>query len=114
MTVPRADATGSDSRRAASISILDLLDDSATGHGTVHFPGEEPEPTPFSELWRASERAAQWIAANVGTGATVAAVLTNSRACVTTLIGAWRAGCPVASLPFPARGTSPERYAAPR
>jgi acyl-CoA synthetase (AMP-forming)/AMP-acid ligase II len=110
MTVDVADAAGPDSR-AASISILDLLDDSATGHGTVHFPGEEPEPTPFSELWRASERAAQWIGANIGTGATVAAVLTNTRACVTTLIGAWRAGCTVASLPLPARGISPERYA---
>ena len=27
----------------------------------MHFPGEEPEPTPISELWDASEQAARWI-----------------------------------------------------
>ena len=93
--------------------MLDLLDDSATGRGTVHFPGEEPEPTPIGELWDASEQAARWIAANVGTGGTVAAVLTNTRACVTALFGAWRAGCTVASLPLPARGMSPQRLRRP-
>ena len=90
--------------------MLDLLDDSATGRGTVYFPGEEQEPTPISELWDASERAARWMAATVGAGGAVAAVLTNNRACVTALFGAWRAGCTVASLPLPARGMLPEVY----
>ena len=44
------------------------------------------------------------MAAKVGTRRTVAAVLTNTRSCVTALFGAWRAGCTVASLPLPARG----------
>src|SRR5262245_4140060 len=105
MTVQVADATASDSGPTASI--LDLLEDAAAGRGTVHFPSEEPEPTPISELWRASERSERWIAANIGTGSTVAAVLTNTRACVAALIGAWRAGCTLASLPLPARGMSP-------
>ena len=91
--------------------MLDLLEDSATGRGTVHFPAEEQDPTPIGELWDASERAARWMAAKVGTGATVAAVLTNTRSCVTALFGAWRAGCTVASLPLPARGMSPQVYA---
>ena len=38
-------------RRSRAVSILDLLDDAATGHGTVHFVGEEPEPTPIGALW---------------------------------------------------------------
>jgi acyl-CoA synthetase (AMP-forming)/AMP-acid ligase II len=109
MTVQVADAAALDSGPAESI--LDLLEDAAAGHGTVHFPSEEPEPTPISELWRGSERSERWIAANIGTGGTVAAVLTNTRACVTALIGAWRAGCTLASLPLPARGMSPEGYA---
>jgi acyl-CoA synthetase (AMP-forming)/AMP-acid ligase II len=111
MTVQLADTTGPEARRARSVSILDLLDESASGRGTFHVPGDEPEPRAISQLWTASERSARWIAANIGTGATLAAVLTNTRACVTTLLGAWRAGCTVASLPLPARGVQPEAYA---
>ena len=110
MTAQPAAATGPDAGRVRRISMLDLLDDAATGRGTVHFIGEEPEPTPISELWAASEQAARWMAATVGTGGTVAAVLTNSRACVAALFGAWRAGCTVASLPLPARGMVPQLY----
>ena len=111
MTVQLAAATGPEARRGGTISILDLLDESASGHGTFHVPGDEPEPTSMSQLWSASERSARWIAAHIGTGATVAAVLTNTRACVATLLGAWRAGSTVASLPLPARGMQPEIYA---
>lgn len=91
--------------------MLDLLEDSATGRGTVRFAGDEPEPTSIGELWDSSERAGRWMAAKVGTGGTVAAVLTNTRPCVAALFGAWRAGCTVASLPLPARGMSPQVYA---
>src|SRR6478672_1537388 len=110
MTVQPAAASERDAGRGRTISMLDLLEDGATGRGTVHFVGDEPEPTPISELWDASERAARWMAATVGTGGTVAAVLTNTRPCVTALFGAWRAGCTVASLPLPARGMLPEVY----
>ena len=51
------------------------------------------------------------MAAKVGTGGVVAAVLTNTRACVASLFGAWRAGCTVASLPLPARAMPAELYA---
>jgi acyl-CoA synthetase (AMP-forming)/AMP-acid ligase II len=95
----------------AAVSMLDLLDDSATGRGTVHFPGDEPEPTSIGELWDASQQAARWMAAKVGTGGVVAAVLTNTRPCVAALFGAWRAGCTVASLPLPARGMLAQVYA---
>lgn len=91
-------------------SILDLLEDAATGHGAIRFRHDGVEPTPIGELWRASERAARWVAGTLGTGGTVAAVLTNTGSCVTSLFGAWRAGCTVASLPLPARGTAPDVY----
>jgi acyl-CoA synthetase (AMP-forming)/AMP-acid ligase II len=93
-------------------SLLDLLDDAATGRGTVHFAGAEADPISNGALWDASEQAARGIAAHVGSGGTVAMVLTNTRSCVTALLGAWRAGCTVASLPLPARGMSAEVYLA--
>ena len=40
----------SEAGRQRVISLLDLLDDAATGRGTVHFIADEPEPTRFSEL----------------------------------------------------------------
>jgi acyl-CoA synthetase (AMP-forming)/AMP-acid ligase II len=92
--------------------LLDLLDVAAGGGGTVHFAGQEAEPGSIGELWGEADRAARWIGDRVGSGATVATVLTNTRACVQTLLGAWRAGCTVASLPLPARGMSPESYLA--
>ena len=95
---------------AEGMSLLDLLDDAATGHGTVHFVGQEPGPTPIGTLWDESERAARWIGTTVGGAGTVATVLTNTRACASTLFGAWRAGCTVASLPLPARGMSADVY----
>ncbi|MGZ4140504.1 MAG: AMP-binding protein, partial [Actinomycetota bacterium] len=93
-----------------AVSLLDLLDDAAVGRGTVHFVAEEPDPTPIGALWDASADAARWMAAHVGAGGSVAAVLTNTRACVAALFGAWRAGCTVASLPLPARGMAAELY----
>jgi acyl-CoA synthetase (AMP-forming)/AMP-acid ligase II len=113
MTAELATATGPDTARgrAHAISMLDLLDDSAAGNGTVHFVGDEPEPTAIGALWDSAEGAARWMATKVGAGGTIAAVLTNTRSCVTALFGAWRAGCTVASLPLPARGMSPQVYA---
>jgi acyl-CoA synthetase (AMP-forming)/AMP-acid ligase II len=111
MTVQPVAGPRPDAGRQGAISLLDLLDDAATGRGTVHFIADEPEPARFSELWDASEHAARWIAAKVGTGGVVAVVLTNTRPCVTALLGAWRAGCTVASLPLPARGMLAQVYA---
>ena len=110
MTVRLVPERGPDVGVGTSTSLLDLLDDAASGQGTVHFVGQEAEPTSIGTLWGESEQAARWIGATVGAGGTVATVLTNTRACVSSLFGAWRAGCTVASLPLPARGMSAETY----
>jgi acyl-CoA synthetase (AMP-forming)/AMP-acid ligase II len=101
MTVPRDTA-----RR----SVLDLLEDAATGHGTVRFLASDTEATSISTLWAQSGDAARWITDTVGAGSTIAALLSNTRPCAAFLIGAWRAGCTVASLPLPGRGISIESF----
>jgi acyl-CoA synthetase (AMP-forming)/AMP-acid ligase II len=110
MTVRLVPERGLDAAARTSTSLLDLLDDAATGHGTVHFVGQEVEPSSIGTLWDESEQAARWIADRTGAGGTVATVLTNTRACASSLFGAWRAGCTVASLPLPARGMTAESY----
>ena len=91
-------------------SVLELLEDAAMGHGSVHFLASDPTATPVSHLWASSEASGRWVAGTVGRGATVAAILGNTRPCATTLIGAWRAGCTVASLPLPGRGVPLPAY----
>src|SRR5258706_9963413 len=100
MTAQLARATGPDAGRRPTISMLDLLDDSSTGNGTVHFAGEEPEPTAIGALWDAAERAARWMAAKVGAGNTVAAVLPNTPARVTALFGASLPGGTICAPPL--------------
>ena len=94
----------------ASRSVLDLLEDAATGHGTVRFLASDTEATSISTLWAQSGDAARWITKTVGAGSTIAALLSNTRPCAAFLIGAWRVGCTVASLPLPGRGMSIESY----
>jgi acyl-CoA synthetase (AMP-forming)/AMP-acid ligase II len=91
-------------------NLLELLEDAASGRGSVHFLASDPEPTPIRALWSASGDAARWISTKVGAGSTVASVLSNTRSCAIALLGAWRAGCTVASLPLPGRGMSAETY----
>jgi acyl-CoA synthetase (AMP-forming)/AMP-acid ligase II len=94
------------------IHLLDLLEASASGRGTVRFLPEDPTGLTFADLWRRSEGAARWYSARLSEGDTVAAVLSASPACIAGLVGAWRAGLTVASLPTPARAMSPDAYRA--
>jgi acyl-CoA synthetase (AMP-forming)/AMP-acid ligase II len=94
----------------SSRSVLELLEEAAGGHGSVRFLAGDQRATPIAELWRQSGDAARWIANTLGAGTTVAAVLSNTRPCAASLIGAWRAGCTVASLPLPGRGVSVTAY----
>jgi acyl-CoA synthetase (AMP-forming)/AMP-acid ligase II len=91
--------------------ILALLEDAATGSGTVRFIPHQAEPRPFGQVWRQSATAARWMAQQVGSGGVVAGVLDSSPTAIATLIGAWRAGCAFASLPTPGRAQSAQHYA---
>jgi acyl-CoA synthetase (AMP-forming)/AMP-acid ligase II len=91
-------------------SLVDLLENAASGNGAVQFLADKEEPRPFAALWTDADTSARWQAAKLGRGRPVALVLTNTRACAATLLGAWRNGSAVASLPPPARGLAPDAY----
>jgi acyl-CoA synthetase (AMP-forming)/AMP-acid ligase II len=90
--------------------ILDYLEDAGSGNGTIRFVPDHPEPLPIVELWRRSGRAARWFSARFPENAPVAMVLATTPAAVAAMVGAWRAGLTVASLPGPARGMSAGEY----
>lgn len=90
--------------------ILDFLEDASSGHGVIRFIPDHPEPLPVAELWRRSGHAAQWFSARFPENAAIAMALATTPAAVAAMVGAWRAGLTVASLPGPARGMSAEDY----
>lgn len=92
--------------------LLELLEKSATGRGVVQFAPDHPAPVTFSQLWHDSERAACWLSARVGEGGCIAAVLDSSPECLAAMVGAWRAGLTLASLPSPARAMPSSDYQA--
>jgi acyl-CoA synthetase (AMP-forming)/AMP-acid ligase II len=90
--------------------ILDFLEDAGSGNGTIRFVPDHPEPLPVAELWRRSGRAARWFSARFPENAAVAMVMATTPAAVAAMVGAWRAGLTVASLPGPGRGMSAGEY----
>ena len=90
--------------------ILDFLEDACSGTGVIRFVPDHPEPLPVAELWRRSGSAAQWLSARFPEGAAVAMALATTPAAVVAMVGAWRAGLTVASLPNPGRGMSADEY----
>lgn len=86
------------------VQLLELLEASCSGRGMVRFMPDHPTPRPLAHLWRDSETAARWLSARIPEGGCAAAVLATSPTCLAALVGAWRAGLTVASLPTPARG----------
>src|SRR6202040_790482 len=90
--------------------LLELLEESATGRGVVQFVPDHPDTLSFADLWRDSERAARWLSSHVSEGGCVAAVLDSSPECLAAMVGAWRAGLTLASLPSSARGASSTEY----
>lgn len=95
---------------AGGPNLLELLEESAAGRGVVRFVPDHPDTLSFADLWRDSERAARWLSSHVSEGGCVAAVLDSSPACLAALVGAWRAGLTLASLPSAARGASAAEY----
>jgi len=95
---------------AAAPHLLDLLADGATGTGTVRFVPSDPEPRKVAELWDVAGRAGAALLREVGGGDAVGLLLSSTPEAVTTLVGAWRAGLRVVSLPHPGRNARPAEY----
>jgi acyl-CoA synthetase (AMP-forming)/AMP-acid ligase II len=101
-----------------STDLLDLLEAAASGRGAVRFLPDNAAPVPFHRLWRRSGAAARWLRGRMGTSGNigpapagrVGAVLTASPDCLGVLVGAWRIGLGVVSLPLPSRGMSTANY----
>lgn len=91
----------------AGASLLDIFEDAAASGAWIDFASDAGR-VPFEDLWKRSERAAAWMAERFEPGETVALVLSARPDAVCALLGAWRAGLTVASLPDPARTTLTE------
>ena len=84
-------------------NILDLLAAASCPRGTLitEADGIRVETT-HAALWDQAGRAGAWLAARATSGC-VATMLAPSPAALATLVGGWRAGLTVASLPLPPR-----------
>jgi acyl-CoA synthetase (AMP-forming)/AMP-acid ligase II len=97
---------------SAGGDLLDLLEGASGGRGVIRFLPDEPRPVPVAQIWRASERAARWFSQRCAPAGSVGMVLGTACSAVTALVGAWRAGLCVASLPTPGRAMPPGEYRA--
>ena len=70
------------------MSVLELIEESASGGGTFQFLPEDRAPRPIAELWDASARASGWVQDHAGIDGTVAVVASTSFAFAGALIGA--------------------------
>jgi acyl-CoA synthetase (AMP-forming)/AMP-acid ligase II len=87
----------------ATASLVDYLEDAASGGGVVHFMPERDDVR-FSDIWRDARRRAGWIRHHLRDESTIAGVMEPSGPCLVTLLGCWLAGRDFASLPRPSRG----------
>ncbi len=94
------------------MTILDLLAAAAHDNVRLRFLPDHPEPIRGGRLWDDAGRAARWLAGQTSPGGTVAALLQASPDCVAALVGAWRAGLTVVSLPLRAHTQSDQFYSA--
>lgn len=90
--------------------LLDLLEDGAAGTGTIRFLPSDPQPRKLSEVWDAAGRTGAALAQHVGRGGTVGFLLASTFDSVVALLGAWRAGLRVVSLPHPGRNAVTPEY----
>jgi acyl-CoA synthetase (AMP-forming)/AMP-acid ligase II len=90
-------------------AILDSIAASAAAGFVVHF---DERPVRLTKLWAAAPRSLARLDCDCGHSACVAMVLTATPECVAALLGVWRAGRQVVSLPLPGRGQDPNDYLA--
>lgn len=91
--------------------LLDLLADATHASSRVRFFAALDQPSePLSQIWASSERVAGWLHARWGRDAVIATTLQASHDSLAGLIGAWRCGARVVSLPARARGQDIDAY----
>jgi acyl-CoA synthetase (AMP-forming)/AMP-acid ligase II len=90
--------------------IMSALDSPQAARSRLFCLSDGPEPVTFAELGTQARRAAAWLETLAGRGATVAALLTASVDCLAVVMGAFRSGVTLVSLPHPARGMGVEEY----
>jgi acyl-CoA synthetase (AMP-forming)/AMP-acid ligase II len=105
---PTGMETGRGTPRGSRSHLLDLVAAAARSDGAVYFPDGRAT---IGDIWALSADAASWIA-KMGSDLPVAMWLSSDRACVAALLGAWRLGRTVVSLPLPGRGTRAEEFVA--
>jgi fatty-acyl-CoA synthase len=94
------------------MTIVDLLADAAHDGVRMRFLPDHPEAVSGTRVWEDAGRAAGWLAQRTPPGAAVAALLEATPHCVAALVGAWRAGCTLVSLPLRSRTQDPGQYGA--
>jgi acyl-CoA synthetase (AMP-forming)/AMP-acid ligase II len=82
--------------------LLDLLADGAHSHATLRCGEDQPVVT-SDEIWRRSEASARWLARRFPPATSIGAFLTLTPDTVPAIVGAWRAGLTLVSLPLPGR-----------
>jgi acyl-CoA synthetase (AMP-forming)/AMP-acid ligase II len=87
-----------------------LLEEAAHSSTIVQVPGSAP--VGGGELWEDADAVAGWLQSSHPPGSVVAVALRPDRHAITLLLGAWRAGFTVASLPQRSRTTGAESYRA--
>lgn len=95
---------------ATAVGLLDLLEDAARGDVVLRFPSDGTGELTFSDLWGKSAGSADWLSGRAEVGEAVAIIMTPSPALLSALIGCWRAGLVLASLPLPGRGMPVAEY----
>jgi acyl-CoA synthetase (AMP-forming)/AMP-acid ligase II len=95
------------------VELLEGIEGAAASPSGIRFVrGGESRRWSYADLWRRAGEAAASFSARCEPGECVAMLLAPSIECVSALIGAWRAGLVVASLPLPGRGMVVADYAA--
>jgi acyl-CoA synthetase (AMP-forming)/AMP-acid ligase II len=91
------------------LDLLDLLEDASSGSGALRVLPAGARVS-FGHLWKQSELAARTLSRSVETSPVVGVVMSTSAEALACLVGGFRAGLTVASLPTPARAMPSDAY----
>ena len=92
------------------MGLLDLLEAAAQPTAHLRLPADSDQTVGLDQVLVRADRAASRLRQFCGEGGIAGAVLSPSVDCFAFLLGAWKAGLTVASLPARARGESQESY----